>query len=113
MPDPPPSSDLRIPNPHPSAFPRPILDPYLEFGALHNVGRGDLDPFGRGGGMLFNPPDLHTMPNLGPFGPGGRRPLGVPPGARFDPIGPPGPNNRMGPDHDHFRPPGGYDDMFM
>lgn len=95
--------------------PRPRGDSDFEFGdPLPNVGRGDLDPFGRGGGMLFNPPDYRQLPYLGIFGPGVRQPLRVPPpGARFDPFGPPGPNNRMGPDHDHFRQPGRYDDMFM
>lgn len=34
---------------------------------LRDIGRGDLDPFGRGGGMIFQP---------APFGPGGIRPLG-------------------------------------
>ena len=40
----------------------PDIDP------LRNIGRGDLDPFGRGGGMLFQP-DM-------PFRPGGFHPLG-------------------------------------
>lgn len=41
-----------------------ILDP------LRDIGRGDLDPLGRGGGgMLFNPP--FNNPNILPRGPGG------------------------------------------
>lgn len=81
---------------------------------MRDIGRGDLDPLGRGGGgMLFNPPGMPFQPPL----PGvpGRNPLpGVIPGARFDPFGPPEPGRigRMGPDPDHFPPPG-YDDMFM
>lgn len=79
---------------------------------LRNIGRGDLDPFGHGGGMLFNPPmNFPPVGGLGPLGGPGR--LNIPPGARFDPFGPPGPNNRTGPDNDHFRPPGGFDNMFM
>lgn len=35
---------------------------------LRDIGRGDLDPFGRGGGMIFQP-DI-------PFRPGGFGPLG-------------------------------------
>lgn len=76
---------------------------------LRDIGRGDLDPFGRGGGMLFNPP----MNPPGPLGPFAGPRVNIPPGARFDPFGPPGPNNRTGPDNDHFRPPGGFDSMFM
>lgn len=87
--DPNPSRDFRI------------IDP------LRDIGRGDLDPFGQGGGMLFDP----RRPGL--MNPHPR--LGIPPGARFDPPNPfPG---RMDPDNDHYRPPGpppdGYDDMFM
>lgn len=39
---------------------------------LNNIGRGDLDPFGRGGGMLFRP-DLRAgqMNPNSPFGQGG------------------------------------------
>lgn len=111
---------------------RPILVQPPHFGhpsfydPLRDIGRGDLDPFGRGGGMLFRPP----MPGInrpGPGGIGGFGPHGydefisttiivlkkfhfrIPPGARFDP---PNPLNRLDPNNDHFPPPG-YDDMFM
>eukprot|EP00035_Acanthoeca_spectabilis_P026129 m.461419 g.461419 ORF g.461419 m.461419 type:complete len:307 (+) comp22302_c0_seq1:226-1146(+) len=59
-----------------------------------DIGRGDLDPFGRGGGMLLDPRGMGA-----PYG--GMPPLGRGqlPGARFDPVFPGGP---MGP-----RPPGG------
>lgn len=98
------SDPLRV---GPSRRPVPLRDPsFPEYdGRFPDVGRGDLDPFGRGGGNLFDPRDL------GPFAP--RRPgsfplpPGVPPGARFDPYGPPRPN-RFEPNPDHFRPPG-YD----
>jgi len=76
---------------------------------LRDIGRGDLDPFGRGGGMLFNPPGMHPLPDgIGPI-------PGRIPGARFDPFNPiPGPGRfgRSEPNPDHLRPPG-YDDMFM
>lgn len=80
---------------------------------LRNIGRGDLDPLGRGGGgMLFNPPGMPFRPEI-PGRPGHPLP-GVIPGARFDPFGPidPGRIGRSGPDPDHLPPPG-YDDMFM
>lgn len=82
---------------------------------LRDIGRGDLDPLGRGGGgMLFNPPGMPFRPGMprDPLRPGGMP--GVIPGARFDPFGPIDPNRhgRMGPDPDHLPPPG-YDDMFM
>lgn len=89
-----------------SDTPRParsLID--TTYDPLRNIGRGDLDPFGRGGGMIFQP-DL-------PFRPGGLNPLpplGVPPGARYDPTGPLG---NIEPNPDHMRPPPGYDDMFM
>ena len=58
-----------------------------------NIGVGygydDLNPFGGGGGMLFNPP---RQPSIGSY-------PGRIPGARFDPF--------AEPDHDHFRPPTG------
>lgn len=38
----------------------PLRDP------LRDIGRGDLDPFGRGGGMLFRPDLRHQV---GPFNP--------------------------------------------
>lgn len=77
------------------------------------VGRGDLDPFGRGGGMIFEPPGgFNPLANLRRPGPSG-----IVPGARFDPFGPTvGTNPRTfrnpDPDPDHMPPPG-YDDMFM
>lgn len=98
---------------------RPIVPPFYDGGRgfapdldpLRDIGRGDLDPFGRGGGMIFQP-DLPFRPGgIHPLGP---RPLGIPPGARYDP---PHPFGRLNPDPDHFQPPGapppGYDDMFM
>lgn len=77
------------------------------------VGRGDLDPFGRGGGMIFEPPGgFNPLADLRRPGPSG-----IIPGARFDPFGPTvGTNPRQfrnpDPDPDHMPPPG-YDDMFM
>lgn len=43
-----------------------LIDP------LRDIGRGDLDPLGRGGGgMLFNPPfNNPNPPNILPRGPG-------------------------------------------
>lgn len=67
------------------------------------VGRGDLDPFGRGGGMLFQPPMRPGVPG-GLFG---GPPDGGLPGARFDPF-PQGPIGPRRPDGDHFQPPGWY-----
>lgn len=63
-----------------------------------DVGRGDLDPLGRGGpGNLFafpSRPDIHGLPN-----------------PRFDPYGPPDRNIRPNPNPDHLQPPnfGGHD----
>jgi len=106
------SSPLLVQQPH-----RPVIphyyeenrDPFFVRDPLRDIGRGDLDPWGRGGGMIFRP----DMP-LRPGGIGPLRPPGVPPGARFDP---PNPHGRFNPDPDHFQPPGnlppGYDDMFM
>ncbi|XP_055325227.1 proteasome inhibitor PI31 subunit-like [Sitodiplosis mosellana] len=87
-----------------------IIDP------LRDIGRGDLDPLGRGGGgMLFNPPfNNPNQPNILPRGPD-RNPPGVIPGARFDPFGPIDPFNnphRPNPRPDHLPPPG-FEDMFM
>lgn len=50
-----------------------IIDP------LREIGRGDLDPLGRGGGgMLFNPPfNSPHQPNILPRGPNNRNPPGV------------------------------------
>lgn len=83
-------------------------DPYAD--PLRDIGRGDLDPFGRGGGSIFQP----NYPHM----PGGNMPFpGRIPGARYDPVNPFPPRNPNNPDPDHFRPPGprpdGYDDMFM
>ncbi|XP_055627283.1 proteasome inhibitor PI31 subunit [Toxorhynchites rutilus septentrionalis] len=89
---------------------RPRLPDPLGVG---NVGRGDLDPLGRGGGMIFEPPGgFNPLADL--RRPGPRGPI---PGARFDPFSPPvGSNPRFyrvpDPDPDHMPPPG-YDDMFM
>lgn len=80
-------------------------DNHRRIDPLWDIGRGDLDPFGRGGGMIFSPPNFQG--GIGPM-----RPPGHPPGARFDPINPLNPQRRGDPDPDHFRPPG-YDDMFM
>lgn len=87
----------------------PLREPFVpEFESrFPDVGRGDLDPLGRGSGNLFDP----RGPFGGPRRPGFPLPLGTPPGARFDPFGPP-PPNRFEPDNDHFRPPG-FDDMYM
>lgn len=85
----------------------PGSDPF----GIGSVGRADLDPFGQGGGMLFQPPGgFNPLADL-------RRPgsSGNVPGARFDPFGPAvGPDQRgfRNPNPDHLPPPG-YDDMFM
>ncbi|XP_063700030.1 proteasome inhibitor PI31 subunit [Culicoides brevitarsis] len=93
----------------PSRQPNPLLDVNPSF---PGIGRGDLDPFGRGGGMLFDPrSDLGPLGPFGPRRPGSNPMPGAPPGSRFDPFGPPRPD-RFEPNPDHFRPPG-YDDMFM
>lgn len=56
-----------IPFSIPNIFEYRIIDP------LRDIGRGDLDPLGRGGGgMLFNPP--FNNPNIFPRGPD-RNPL--------------------------------------
>lgn len=75
------------------------------------VGRGDLDPLGRGGpGNLFpfpSHPDFRLGPdNGGGFGPGAPRP-------RFDPFGPPERGIRPNPNPDHMPPPGFGGDYFM
>ncbi|ALC40733.1 PI31 [Drosophila busckii] len=63
-----------------------------------DIGRGDLDPLGRGSGNLFPFP---RNPNL----------------ARFDPFNPIGPNphgpGHMGPNPDHMRPPDWNPDYYM
>ncbi|XP_077990046.1 proteasome inhibitor PI31 subunit-like [Glandiceps talaboti] len=101
---------------------RPYAERQPEWGEPSNpydIGRGDLDPFHAGGGMLMDP-SRGGFPRGGIPDPSaglpGRLPRGaVPPGARFDPFGPPGtgPGStfRNEPDPDHLPPPG-YDDMF-
>lgn len=84
------------------------VDPLRVLDPLRDIGRGDLDPFGRGGGMLFNPPGMPFQPSF----PGNLPPAGIVPGARFDPFSPPQSGGRPNPNNDHFRPPG-FDDMFM
>jgi len=93
---------------------QPNVDP-LGRPVYPRIGQGDLDPFGRGGGMLFDPfrpaggPPFRvprgdpTYPDLPPGA--------VPPGARYDPIGPPkGPKGGTWPPNpDHLPPPGGPD----
>jgi len=88
-----------------------------------DIGSGDLDPFGRGGGMLMDPRQMRHPP----VNPSNLPPGAVPPGARFDPFGPeppqqfppgrfgtPRPRGGFGdPDPDHLPPPGLDDDMFM
>ncbi|KAG5680869.1 hypothetical protein PVAND_010350 [Polypedilum vanderplanki] len=89
------------PPPHSGIVDPRTIDP------LRDIGRGDLDPFGRGGGMLFQPDFRHEFGPRNPINP--NAPLRIPPGARYDP---PNPFGRLDPDNDHIRPPG-YDDMFM
>lgn len=87
-----------------------ILPFYRPYDPVLDVGRGDLDPLGRGGGgMLFHPPGIAINARPGPNFPH----------ARFDPFGPPdssqpGRRPRAGqdPDPDHLPVPG-YDDMFL
>lgn len=95
------------------------------------VGRGDLDPLGRGlgGGMLMDPRHMPFGGRPQPGVPSNLPPGAVPPGARFDPFGPPPPEfiparppgypaqPRSGgfpgdPDPDHLPMPGSHD-MFM
>lgn len=76
------------------------------------VGLRDLNPFGQGGGMIFDP--FRVRPPRLPSGlgvPGRLPPEAIPPGARFDPFGPPELDlllrpHRRRPDDDHFPPPG-------
>ncbi|KAL1139625.1 hypothetical protein AAG570_006605 [Ranatra chinensis] len=115
QPSPLPTSPLLVQPPHHRPMPAgidPIWDPL-------RVGQSDLDPLGRGGGMIFNPfqPHGHGIPDPGLGVPGGLPRGAVPPGARFDPFGPPGfPDRpqarRPPPDSDHMPPPG-FDGMFM
>ncbi|XP_011255418.1 proteasome inhibitor PI31 subunit [Camponotus floridanus] len=96
---------LRVgPDSHPSLHRAPEHDPA-------RVGIRDLDPFGQGGGMIFDPfsPPTGRLPSG--LGVPGRLPPGaIPPGARFDPFGPPDLDplrpRRRRPDDDHFPPPG-------
>ncbi|XP_014251779.1 proteasome inhibitor PI31 subunit [Cimex lectularius] len=99
---------------------QPAVDPFWvdpERDPLR-VGRSDLDPFSRGGGMIFNPLDPRSGGFMDPGAgiPGGLPRGAVPPGARFDPFGPPrgrpDQRPRPPPDADHFQPPG-FDGMFM
>lgn len=102
-----PSTRLRQPINFPSRPTHPPANypPLSHPDPLRNIGRGDLDPFGRGGGMIFNPAMGPRVPIPDPD-----FQARIPPGARFDPIFP---NNRHDPNPDHMRPPDGYDDMFM
>ncbi|XP_069678551.1 proteasome inhibitor PI31 subunit-like [Periplaneta americana] len=85
------------------------------------VGRSDLDPFSRGGGMIFNPfGPRGSIRDPGAGIPGGLPRGSIPPGAHFDPVGPPGigprrgpPGSGFGPPNPDHLPPPGYDDMFM
>ncbi|KAL6425234.1 hypothetical protein ACFW04_009465 [Cataglyphis niger] len=74
------------------------------------VGVRDLNPFGQGGGMIFNPFPYRPARRTSLGVPGRLPPGAIPPGARFDPLGPPDvdplrPYPRR-PDDDHFPPPG-------
>lgn len=97
-----------LPYANPDPPNRDFRQPFNRFDPLRDIGRGDLNPLGGGGGMILDP--IRFNPPIG------RLPPGHPPGARFDPINPLL-GGRMDPDNDHFRPPGpppdGYDDMFM
>lgn len=104
-PDPRPSSGMRLPTGDLNPIPDYHMGPDINQ-PLRNIGRGDLDPFGRGGGMVFNPPPFGFPPHLNPVG-GFRLP---PPGSRFDPFGPPDAGMpRPNPNQDHFRPPPDFD----
>jgi len=116
----PPQYPPQSPYPDPHHDPLRVPRPERPFG----IGGGDvypgsgggfgyipgIDPFGGGGSLVgphhpgFGIPDPF-LPNPHHFPRGGRLP---PRGARFDPFGPPG--VRPNPDHDHFRPPGNFDD---
>lgn len=88
---------LRIGGPHfaPGYRGTLVTDP---FGfPVGGIGRGDLDPLGRGGGG-----SLGVLPRLGPQRGG----------ARFDPFGP-GPGVRPNPNSDEFPPPGFGDFMYQ
>ncbi|KAK9506841.1 hypothetical protein O3M35_008703 [Rhynocoris fuscipes] len=104
QPNPPPLHVPRIPDAVPDPiWVNPDQDPL-------RVGRSDLDPFGRGGGMIFNPfGPRGSLPDPGAGIPGGLPRGSVPPGARFDPFGPPGASHPRPrpppPDADDFLPP--------
>lgn len=53
--------------PIPSYYEEP--NPYFA-DPLRDIGRGDLDPFGRGGGMIFQPQLPRGPGVMGPFAPG-------------------------------------------
>eukprot|EP01084_Bolivina_argentea_P119008 211077_1 len=104
-------------DPDPLIFPdpNPGRNPLLIGGGRPGIGgvpfgRGDMDPFGGGGGgNLMGPNQINQQwrNRNDPNDPNGNRPNPlVPPGARFDPFGP-GRNFPGGPDPDHFKPPGG------
>lgn len=46
-------------------------EPYGIYDPLRDIGRGDLDPLGRGGGMLFRPDLRHQIGPFNPLAPGG------------------------------------------
>ena len=56
---------------------RPVMPPYYDdsrgsrgiIDPLRDIGRGDLDPFGRGGGMIFQPGMPYRPGGFGPLGP--------------------------------------------
>jgi proteasome inhibitor subunit 1 (PI31) len=60
------------PNPLMVRPPRQVIPPYYDGGRglirdrdpLHDIGRGDLDPFGRGGGGMIFTPDMPFIPPL-------------------------------------------------
>lgn len=65
---------VRPPNPVvPGMFNDPYNDPRdIHFrDPLRDIGRGDLDPFGRGGGMIFRPDIRHQVGPFNPLMPGG------------------------------------------
>ncbi|KAJ9593359.1 hypothetical protein L9F63_015063 [Diploptera punctata] len=88
----------------------PLWDPNTD---PLSVGRADLNPFGRGGGMIFNPfGSRGGIRDPGSGIPGGLPRGSVPPGARFDPFGPIGPRRGPDPNPDHLPPPGLENDSF-
>jgi len=92
---------------------RPV--PARPWNPVGDLGRGDLDPLGRGGGMLLDPRGMGVPPGVRPpLGPGQI------PRARFDPIfpggrhgpRPPGGGFPSGPTPDHMPIPPDSDDLF-